>query len=119
MSQELAHVYIINLGKVSLSPNNRRAKRAINMIREFTIRHFHTSNIKINPEINLQIWEKGIRNPPKKLRVLITKKDDGTILVSKYVYNKQETKPTTKQETKPTTKQETKPTTKQETKPTK
>ena len=84
MSQELTHAYIINLGKVSLSPNNRRAKRAINMIREFAIHHFHTSNIKINQEINLQIWKKGIRSPPKKLRVLITKKTDGTILISKY-----------------------------------
>jgi len=31
MSQELERVYTINLGKVLLSPNNQRAKRAIHL----------------------------------------------------------------------------------------
>ena len=34
MSQELERVYTINLGKVLLTPNNQRSKRAINMIKE-------------------------------------------------------------------------------------
>ncbi|HEX9845498.1 MAG TPA: 50S ribosomal protein L31, partial [Candidatus Nitrosotenuis sp.] len=49
MSQEVERVYTINLGKVWLSPNNQRAKRAINMIREFATHHMKTEQIKIDP----------------------------------------------------------------------
>ena len=34
MSQDVERVYTVNLGKVLLSPDNQRAKRAINMIKE-------------------------------------------------------------------------------------
>ena len=45
MSQELERVYTINLGKVLLSPNNQRAKRAINMIKEYARHHMKTEEI--------------------------------------------------------------------------
>ncbi|MGI0008557.1 MAG: 50S ribosomal protein L31e, partial [Nitrosopumilaceae archaeon] len=48
MSQEtVERVYTINLGKALLSPNNQRAKRAINMIREFAIHHMKSEDVKI------------------------------------------------------------------------
>ncbi|MDP3781185.1 MAG: 50S ribosomal protein L31, partial [Nitrosopumilaceae archaeon] len=47
MSQELERVYTINLGKVLLSPDNQRAKRAINMVKEFARHHMKTQEIKI------------------------------------------------------------------------
>ncbi len=84
MSQEFERIYTINLGKVLLSPDNRRAKRAINMIKEFVIHHMHTNKIKINSDINNYVWKNGIRNPPRKIKVKITKIDDA-FLVSKYV----------------------------------
>ncbi|MGI0011756.1 MAG: 50S ribosomal protein L31e [Nitrosopumilaceae archaeon] len=90
MSQEtVERVYTINLGKVLLSPNNQRAKRAINMIREFAIRHMKSENVKIEEDVSHLVWERGIRHPPRKIRVKLTKDDDGTVLISKY----QEEKP--------------------------
>ena len=84
MSQELERVYTINLGKVLLSPDNRRAKRAINMVKEFARRHMKTEQIKIEEELSRQIWKRGIRRPPRKIRVLMTKTDEGFVLVSPY-----------------------------------
>ena len=85
MSQEtIERVYTINLGKVLLSPNNQRAKRAINMIREFATRHMKSENIKIEEDVSHLVWSRGIRHPPRKIRVKITKDDDGTVLISKY-----------------------------------
>ena len=85
MSQEtVERVYTINLGKVWLSPNNRRAKRAINMIREFAIRHMKSEDIKIEEDVSHLVWARGIRHPPRKIRVKITKDDDGAVLISKY-----------------------------------
>ena len=94
MSQELERVYTINLGKVLLSPNNIRAKRAINMIREFARRHMKTEDIKIDEDVAHSIWLRGIKHPPRKIRVLMTKTDEGYVLVSKYedVDTKSETK---------------------------
>ena len=85
MSEELLErIYTINLGKVLLSPNNQRAKRAINMIREFASKHMKSENIKIEEEISHLVWARGIRHPPRKLRVKMTKDEDGNIIVSTY-----------------------------------
>ena len=85
MSQEeVERVYTINLGKVLLSPNNQRAKRAINMIREFATRHMKSENIKIEEDVSHLVWARGIRHPPRKIRVKLTKDDGGNVLISKY-----------------------------------
>ena len=95
MSQEtVERVYTINLGKVLLSPNNQRAKRAINMIREFAIHHMKSESVKIEEDVSHLIWARGIRHPPRKIRVKLTKDDDGTVLISKY----QEEKPKKEEE---------------------
>ena len=82
-TESLERIYTINLGKVLLSPNNQRAKRAINMIREFASKHMKSENIKIEEEVSHLVWARGIRHPPRKIRVKITK-DDGNVIVSKY-----------------------------------
>ncbi|MEM3006580.1 MAG: 50S ribosomal protein L31e [Candidatus Nitrosotenuis sp.] len=84
MSQEAERVYTINLGKVWLSPNNRRAKRAINMIREFATRHMKTEQIKIDQDLSQTVWKNGIRSPPRKIRVKMAKTEEGYVLVSPY-----------------------------------
>ncbi|MFM7795230.1 MAG: 50S ribosomal protein L31e [Candidatus Nitrosotenuis sp.] len=95
MSQESERVYTINLGKVWLSPNNQRAKRAINMIKEFTEHHMKTEQIKIDQDLSHAIWERGIRSPPRKIRVKMAKTDDGYVMVSPY---QEEEKPKAKKE---------------------
>lgn len=84
MSQEAERVYTINLGKVWLSPDNQRAKRAINMIREFAEHHMKTEQIKIDQELSQQVWKRGIRSPPRKIRVKMAKTEDGYVMVSPY-----------------------------------
>jgi large subunit ribosomal protein L31e len=85
LSTETAErIYTINLGKVLLSPNNQRAKRAINMIRAFATKHMKSENVKIEEEISHLVWERGIRHPPRKIRVKLSKDDDDNIIVSKY-----------------------------------
>ena len=85
MSEEaLERIYTINLGKVLLSPNNQRAKRAINMIRSFAVKHMKSENVKIEEDVSHLVWKRGIRHPPRKIRVKMSKDDDGNIIVSKY-----------------------------------
>ncbi len=98
MSQELERVYTINLGKVKLSQSQHRAVRAINMIREFARHHMKVEEIKIEEELAHQIWARGIRSPPRKIRVRMSKTDEGFILVSQY--HEEESKATPEKETK-------------------
>ena len=111
MSQETERVYTINLGKVWLSPNNQRAKRAINMIREFAEHHMKTGQIKIDQDLSHAVWEKGIRSPPRKIRVRMAKTDDGYVMISPY---QDEEKPKAKKEEKVEAKEEKKPEPKKE-----
>jgi large subunit ribosomal protein L31e len=83
-------VYTINLGKVTLAPDNRRAKRAVNMIREFAIRHMKSEEVKIDEELNEVIWSRGIRSPPRKIRVIISKDVSGVVTVKPYTQKEQE-----------------------------
>jgi len=109
MSQELERVYTINLGKVLLSQSQHRAVRAINMIREFARHHMKVETIKIEEELAHQIWARGVRSPPRKVRVRMTKTEDGYILVSQYV--EEESKVTPEKETKKVEDKVEKPTT--------
>lgn len=84
MSQELERVYTINLGKVLLSPDNQRSKRAINMIKEFARHHMKTEDVKIDEDLAHQVWKRGIKHPPRKIRVRITKTEEGTVLIAPY-----------------------------------
>ena len=89
MSQELERVYTINLGKALLSVDTHRAPRAINMIKEFARHHMKTEEIKIEEDLAHQIWSKGVRSPPRKIRVRMSKTDEGYVLVSPYADEKE------------------------------
>ena len=89
MSQELERVYTINLGKVLLSVDTHRAPRAINMIKEFARHHMKTADIRIEEDLAHQIWSKGVRSPPRKIRVRMSKTDEGYVLVSPYADEKE------------------------------
>ena len=84
MSQELERVYTINLGKALLSVDTHRATRAINMIKEFARHHMKVEDIKIEEDLAHQIWSRGARSPPRKIRVRMTKTDEGYVLVSRF-----------------------------------
>lgn len=82
--EELSRVYTINLSKVWLAPRIRRTKRAINMIREFAQCHMKSDDVKIDRSLNEVMWERGIRKPPRKIRVKMVKDEDDVVTVSLY-----------------------------------
>lgn len=82
--EELSRVYTINLSKVWLAPRIRRTKRAINMIKEFAQRHMKSDDVKIDQSLNKVMWERGIRNPPRRIRVKMVKDEDDVVTVSLY-----------------------------------
>lgn len=87
--ENATHVFTINLGKAWLTPQYRRTDRVINMIKEFAKRHMKNENIKIDQELNKEIWKQGKTHPPRKVRVRMSL-DDTVVLVSSYQDNLKE-----------------------------
>lgn len=54
------------------------------MIREFAQKHMKSEEIKLDQDLNRQIWSRGRTNPPRKVRVKMAKDEDGVVTVSLY-----------------------------------
>lgn len=83
---ETERKYTINLYKegVGTKPRQRRAKKAIIVLKEFIGRHMKAESpdsIYVHPEVNKKIWGRGIRKPPRKIKVRTTKSKDGIVRV--------------------------------------
>jgi large subunit ribosomal protein L31e len=81
---ELEREYVIPLKRgVLKAPRYRRAKKAIRVIREFLVRHMKVRDrdlrkVKVNIDLNNEIWFRGIKKPANKIKV-IAKKIDGIV----------------------------------------
>ena len=84
VEQNLTRVYTINLGRAWLTPQHKRTDRVINMIREFATKHMKSSEIKLDQDLNRQVWTRGKTHPPRKVRVKMVKDEDGVVTVSLY-----------------------------------
>ncbi|HME53062.1 MAG TPA: 50S ribosomal protein L31e [Candidatus Lokiarchaeia archaeon] len=56
-----------------------RAKRAINEIKKFFLRHMKATELVILPEINEYVWSRGAGHPPRKIKIRATKSIEGTV----------------------------------------
>src|SRR2546427_5193541 len=84
----VTRVYTINLGKAWLTPKYKRTDRVINIVKDYAIRHMKTDDIKIDQDLNRQVWSRGKSNPPRKVRVKMVKDEDETVIVSLYEVSK-------------------------------
>lgn len=84
IEETITRVYTINLGKAWITPEHKRTDRVVNMIREFAEKHMKSSEIKLDQDLNRQIWSRGKTNPPRKVRVKMVKEEGGTVTVSLY-----------------------------------
>jgi len=84
VEENLTRVYTINLGRAWITPQHKRTDRVINMIREFATKHMKSDEIKLDQDLNRQIWTRGKTHPPRKVRVKMVKDGDGVVTVSLY-----------------------------------
>ena len=72
-------VYTIPLRKEWLkAPKHNRAKRSVSAVRHFLQRHMKTEDVKLGTALNKKLWERGIKNPPHKVKVNAVKDGDTT-----------------------------------------
>lgn len=57
----------------------KRAPRAMQIIKDQVIQHLKVKEdeeVWIDPEVNHHIWSRGIENPPRKVRLQVTRHDE-------------------------------------------
>lgn len=84
IEENLTRVYTINLGRAWITPVHKRTDRVINIIREFAEKNMKSSEIKLDQDLNRQVWARGKTNPPRKVRVKMVKDEDDAVTVSLY-----------------------------------
>lgn len=83
-------VYTIPLAKAWIAPKNKRATRAIRLIRAFIVKHMklklemgedeeEAERLVISEGVNRRIWNRGIEKPPRRIRVRAVKDKEGTV----------------------------------------
>lgn len=80
----LERIYSIPLRKAFRKPRSHRARVAVSLLKQFVARHAKaggTENVYVNPEVNSLVLERGARNPPKLVKVLVQKDDAGRVFV--------------------------------------
>lgn len=75
-------IYTVPLGRAWVAPKYRRAEKAVSVLRAFVERHMKPASIIIDTKVNEAIWRRGIQNPPRRIRVRLSKDDDGTVTVA-------------------------------------
>jgi large subunit ribosomal protein L31e len=79
MADKIERTYIIPLRKEWLkSPSFKRAKKAVRGVREFIARHMKVDyeNVKVGRFLNEKLWKRGIKHPPHKVKIKVTKEGD-------------------------------------------
>jgi ribosomal protein L31E len=83
---ELEREYVVPLKRGVLNvPHYRRAKKAVRVLKEFMVRHMGVRDrdlkkVKIDINLNNEIWFRGIKKPMNKIKVK-AKKIDGIVYV--------------------------------------
>jgi large subunit ribosomal protein L31e len=75
-------IYTVPLRKAYWTGSRlRRSNRAVRVLREFVERHMKPEELLIQPEVNEQIWSRGIQKPPRRVRIRATKNSDNLVRV--------------------------------------
>ena len=76
----LERTYIIPLRRNFIRrARYKRAKRAVNIVREFLTKHMKSDDVKLGNMLNLALWKRGMESPPGKIKVTVTKDDKGVV----------------------------------------
>jgi len=85
--------FTVPLGKCWVVPSNKRAPRAMQMIRSFVVKHMkfgrrvegeeeeEPKRLVISGEVNERVWGRGIERPPRKIRIRAAKDKEGNVTV--------------------------------------
>jgi len=87
VKSELEREYIVPLRKkVNKVPRYKRAKKAVKVLKEFIAKHMKVEDrdlnkVKVDKFLNNEIWFRGIKKPPAKIKVKAVKDSEGIVRI--------------------------------------
>ncbi len=73
-------IYTIPLRKEFLKvPKWKRTKKSVIAVRQFLVKHMKSDNVKIGKYLNQELWNRGMKNPPCRVKVKVTKDKDNVV----------------------------------------
>ncbi len=79
---ELERIYTVPLKEAWNAQRYRRSERAMMVLKAFAKRHMKATTVTVDTSVNENIWARGIKSPPHKIRVKMTKDDEGNVTVT-------------------------------------
>ncbi len=73
---KLERDYVVPLQRVYWLGRNKRAKRAVRVLREFVLKHTKVERVVLDNEVNEAIWARSIKRPPRRLAVHVGVTED-------------------------------------------
>ncbi|MCX8162933.1 MAG: 50S ribosomal protein L31e [Candidatus Micrarchaeota archaeon] len=76
-AEKIERVYTFNLSKAFKTVRQKRAKRAVKLLKEKVARHLKTTpeNVKLSNALNSYLFSKSMKNPPKKVKIRAIKEE--------------------------------------------
>lgn len=78
---EEERTFTVPLTHATVSPRKKRSARALRLIKEFIGRHVKPERIVVTEEVNRLLWTRGIRRPPRSIRIRVVKDKEGVATV--------------------------------------
>ena len=79
---EIERIYTVPLREAWNAQKFRRSERAMTVLKKFATRHMKAVKIVVDPTVNEAIWARGIRTPPRRIRVKMAKDSEGTVTIT-------------------------------------
>ncbi|MFH1520428.1 MAG: 50S ribosomal protein L31e [Candidatus Micrarchaeota archaeon] len=78
VSTKLERIYTVPLGKAYETVRDKRAPRAVKILRAFITRHMKADGEKIvlSENLNKSIWVRSIQKPPRRVKVRLIKEGE-------------------------------------------
>lgn len=89
----LERTYTVPLRKEFMkSPRWKRTKKAVIALRQFLVKHMKSEDVRIGKELNEALWQRGIRHPPHKVKLVAKKDAEGVVTADLFGVKKGESK---------------------------
>ena len=78
----MERIYTVPLKEAWNAQRYRRSERAMMVLKAFAVRHMKAKEVTVDTTVNETIWARGIKSPPHKIRVKMTKDDEGKVTIT-------------------------------------
>lgn len=72
-------VYTIPLRDAFAVSKTKRANSATKTVKEYLTGKLKLSDVKLDQSINKALWMKGMKKPPRRIKIKVTKEEDKVI----------------------------------------